>query len=155
MPELSSKEIKNGLFQIMDANLNRAREGLRVCEDIVRFVISDKTDARMLKYIRHRITDVIIGSKKQFLKKFISARDTEKDYLKFIDMPFQKQPADLKNLFMANMERAKESLRVLEECARLFDKGISNKYRKLRFALYNIEKRIAGHYVFAKKYDTD
>ena len=60
------------LLRIIDANLNRAREGLRVCEDISRFALGDKTATRALKSIRHGATDLILP-RKNLKKERLSA----------------------------------------------------------------------------------
>ena len=129
------------LLQIIDANLNRGREGLRVCEDIARFVILDKDAAVSLKNIRHAMTAVLLRSKILSLKKLLQMRDTEKDILKHID--FKKcKGCSIDDIFMANIERVKESLRVLEECCKIMDENMSRKYRRLRFNAYDVEKKV-------------
>jgi thiamine-phosphate pyrophosphorylase len=129
------------LFQIIDANLNRTREGLRVCEDIARFTITDKTVTRSLKSIRHAATRALLDSEKLSLGQLLRARDTKKDTLKFFD--FEKHgKSSIANIFMSNIERVKESLRVLEECSKVIDEGISRKYRSMRFNTYDIEKKV-------------
>ncbi len=130
------------LFRIIDANLNRAREGLRVCEDIVRFSdIEDKRIARSLKLIRHKTTKALLDSKDLSFKKLLKARDTEEDTEKYKD--FKKSKGSrINDVLMANLERAKESLRVLEECCKLVDAKTSHKYREMRFDTYDVEKRI-------------
>ena len=131
------------IFQIIDANLNRTREGLRVCEDIVRFAANDKAITRSLKGIRHAATKALLDSKRLQLKKLVQARDIEKDILKFVDFKKQKG-TDIADIFMSNIERVKESLRVLEECCKVIDEDTSRKYRRLRFDAYNIEKKTVG-----------
>ncbi|MFH1782391.1 MAG: thiamine-phosphate pyrophosphorylase [Candidatus Omnitrophota bacterium] len=128
------------VLQIIDANLNRTREGLRVCEDIVRFSVRDRNVSSSLKLIRHDATKAILGSDILDLKKLLDARDVKKDLSKFID--YKKNNSTLADLFMSNIERVKESLRVLEECLKLVDDGLSSKYRKLRFDTYHAEKKI-------------
>lgn len=44
------------LSRIVDANFNRAKEGLRVCEDICRYGFDLKKETRQLKDIRHALT---------------------------------------------------------------------------------------------------
>ncbi len=128
------------LLQIIDANLNRLREGLRVCEDIARFSAGEKDIARSLKTLRHGATNAILLSKKIPLGKLVQTRDTKNDRLKFID--FEKgKDVSMTDIFMSNIERAKESLRVLEECCKLVDAETSRKYRRLRFNAYDIEKK--------------
>jgi hypothetical protein len=133
--------VKNNLFRIIDANLNRAREGLRVCEDIARFSLQNKDAAKTLKRIRHGATNLVLKSKKVSFPKLLSERDTAKDKTKFIDFtPGHK--TGISDVFMSNIERVKESLRVLEECFKIIDEKISRGYRKLRFDTYDAEKRI-------------
>jgi len=127
------------VFQIMDANLNRTREGLRVCEDIARFAIADKNISKALKTTRHSATNAFIHSKKVGLKKLLQARNVKEDALKLIDFEKICHP-NISDIFMSNIERVKESFRVLEECSKIIDKNISHKYRKLRFGVYEIEK---------------
>lgn len=128
------------LFQIIDANLNRAREGLRACEDIARFTIADRDITMSLKLIRHGVTGAVLDSKKLSLIRLLQARDTKKDVLKFVD--FKKgKGADITVIFMSNIERVKESLRVLEECSKVIDENMGRKYRRLRFNAYEVEKR--------------
>ena len=132
---------KDKLLQIIDANLNRTREGLRVCEDIVRFALQDKNAAKTLKTVRHSATNLVLKSKKISLTELLSERDIASDKTKFIDFT-HKSGINISDIFMANIERVKESLRVLEECFKIIDVKISRGYRKLRFDTYDIEKNI-------------
>ncbi len=43
----------NNYLRLIDANLNRLREGIRVVEDIFRYVYNDKQTAIKLKELRH------------------------------------------------------------------------------------------------------
>ena len=40
-------------LRLLDANLNRLREGIRVVEDIYRYIFNDKSTASNLKTLRH------------------------------------------------------------------------------------------------------
>jgi hypothetical protein len=52
---------------------------------------------------------------------------------------------DAADIFIANMQRVKESLRVLEEFAKLFDASFALKFQRLRFKTYAVEKdAVAG-----------
>ena len=44
-----------GFNRIIDANLNRSREGLRVCEEVARFHLSSPQLTRELKSVRHAV----------------------------------------------------------------------------------------------------
>lgn len=133
--------IENKLLRIIDANLNRSREGLRVCEDIARFWLEDKSATKLLKTIRHEATNLVRKSKKVSFLEFLSKRDVSRDKTKFIDFTSDAK-IDILDIFMPNIERVKESLRVLEECFKVIDESISHGYRKLRFNTYCIEKAI-------------
>lgn len=135
--------MKNEILRIIDANVNRAREGLRVCEDVARFALNDKRFTRILKSIRHSATRQVLASKNITLRELVQHRNTHKDRTKFIDMP-SKQKTDLCDVFMSNIERVKESLRVLEECSKIIDEHMSRKFRLLRFNTYDVEKRIVN-----------
>jgi hypothetical protein len=128
-------------LQIIDANLNRTREGLRVCEDIARFSLRNKAATKALKTIRHSATNLVLKSKKISFTELLSGRNTAKDKTKFIDFT-NNAKTEIPCIFMSNMERAKESLRVLEECFKIIDEKVSVGYRKLRFDAYDVEKRI-------------
>src|SRR5690242_2352025 len=47
------------VLRILDANLNRAREGLRTAEEYARFVINDATALATLKTVRRSLEGVI------------------------------------------------------------------------------------------------
>ena len=45
--------MQNNTYRIIDANLNRLREGIRVVEDIFRYIYNDKELSTKLKNLRH------------------------------------------------------------------------------------------------------
>ncbi|MBD3378952.1 MAG: thiamine-phosphate pyrophosphorylase [Candidatus Omnitrophica bacterium] len=128
-----------GVYRIIDANLNRVMEGTRVCEDIVRFSSDNEKLTRRLKDLRHDIFTAIKDLRKEHLDELVSARNIEDVGLKSNDS--EKKRADLVDLFLANTQRGKESLRVLEEVLKLFDAELSQKFKSFRFKLYDIEKK--------------
>lgn len=134
----NSKDAK--ILQIIDVNLNRTREGLRVCEDILRFTAPKSSIINLLKTFRHSATRAILNSGQLELSQLVGSRDVKNDLSKFNDFKKPKS-SDLPAVFMANIERAKESLRVLEECCKIIDRTASQKYRKLRFSVYEAEKK--------------
>jgi thiamine-phosphate pyrophosphorylase len=77
--------------------------------------------------------------RKQHLEDLVSSRDVNDDVgIKSIDS--EKTRESLVDLFLANTQRGKESLRVLEEVLKLFDQNLSQGFKKFRFKLYEIEK---------------
>ncbi|MFA6384789.1 MAG: hypothetical protein WCY10_05405, partial [Candidatus Omnitrophota bacterium] len=47
------KNASSGISRVIDANANRLKEGLRVCEEVARFILNDGRLTRGLKEIRH------------------------------------------------------------------------------------------------------
>ncbi len=132
------------VYRIIDANLNRSREGLRVCEEVIRFIFNDVRLTKDLRKLRHDITK-IAKSLPLSPKELLSARDIRFDVGKdFAKDNNNKRSYD--DIFMANMERAEEALRVLEEFSHILDEGTSDGFRSLRFQLYSLEKKIIARF---------
>lgn len=127
-----------GVYRIIDANLNRVMEGIRVCEDIIRFSSNDEKLTSKLKDLRHNVFNAIKSLRNEHLEELLSSRDTKDVGIKTTHSERNKN--SLMDLFMANTQRGKESLRVLEEVLKLFDQQLSGKFKKFRFKLYEIEK---------------
>lgn len=131
------------LYRLLDANLNRCREGLRVIEDISRFILNDKDTSSEIKNIRHSISDYIISIDKNKLNnELLQSRDSDADVGKAINLQTEMNRDDLSAIVRANFIRAEESLRVLEEFTKLFDGDISAKVKALRYSCYSLEKNI-------------
>jgi len=127
-----------GVYRIIDANLNRVMEGIRVCEDIVRFSSDNEQLTRRLKDLRHEIFNAIRDLREEHLQELVSSRDLNDVGMRSTES--EKNRKNLVDLFLANTQRGKESLRVLEEVLKLFDQEVSQKFKEYRFKLYDIEK---------------
>ena len=131
--------MKSGMIRIMDANLNRSREGLRVCEDLSRFVLSSAAISRDLKLLRHGIASIIkempVGQ-----KLLLASRDCKGDVGRLSKLGTEMRRVGAAEVFTANIQRVKESLRVLEEIAKLIDVRSAVKFQRLRFRTYDVEK---------------
>lgn len=132
---------RDAVLRIIDANLNRSREGLRVCEEIMRFAVASQSITRELKNIRHSISGMV---------KEISAgsgplcayRDSRNDILRCSRLESEMRRISISDIWLANMERVKESLRVLEELSKLIDARYSSRFSRLRFRVYDVEKKV-------------
>jgi hypothetical protein len=124
--------------RIIDANFNRAKEGLRVCEDICRFILDAKNPTRNYKIIRHELTRIMKASK---FMQVICSRDIAGDVGSGSTIDELKR-RDWMDIFYANSQRIKESIRVLEEFAKLRHKRFSGKLKVLRYKIYALEKNI-------------
>lgn len=125
------------MLRAVDANLNRLGEGLRVLEDVARFVLSDAEIIEQLRQLRHQLAD---GKASLGL---LSARDVMGD----LGIQQQEEPprSDLVSLVRANARRVEESLRVLAEIVPLPPLGWeAATFNQARFKLYDLEKRLVS-----------
>jgi hypothetical protein len=124
----------NNLLRVIDANINRYKEGIRVVEDLYRYIYNDKDISSTLKSLRHIKLPL---SQKELLQN----RDSINDVLKTSTKSEQNRK-DLEGIIIANLKRAEESARVLEELFKLIDIETSEKFKTNRYKLYNLEKEI-------------
>ncbi len=136
--------LKREIFRIIDANFNRSREGLRVCEEVTRFVWDSPALTKDLKAARHSITNILKNTPVPS-KLLFETRDVRSDVGRKERKRSEMKRLDYSDIFSANIERAKESLRVLEEFFKLINKNDSAKFTKLRFKVYEIEKKALSH----------
>lgn len=127
--------IQRYLMRVIDANLNRSREGLRVCEDICRFVLNSAPLTKDLKSVRHSISAIA----KPVMGRNIDSRDSSSDVGKKPAFALEMRRSTIGDVFAANIERVKESIRVLEEFFKIIDIKSSARLTALRFRVYGIE----------------
>jgi len=122
------------LFRVCDANLNRLREGIRVVEDIMRYRDNNKTLSSKLKELRHtaRIDENL---------ELLMHRDSINDVLR-PTIQDELQRGNISDILTANFKRAQESSRVLEELFKLHSNEYSEKFKHIRYELYDLEKTI-------------
>ncbi len=124
-------------LRAVDANANRAREGLRVCEDVCRFLWDDAAATRGLREVRHALSAVL----REWMGEAVAARDTAGDVAASsrFDRPVRGGSEDI---FFANIQRVKEALRVLEEFAKWLRPSSAGDIKRLRYRVYDLEKRL-------------
>ena len=128
-------------LRIIDANLNRAGEGLRLLEEIARFRLNDAALTQQLKTLRH---ELIIGDS-SFHQQLLQSRKSENDVGVDIEVLGEEKERELSSALVANARRVQESLRVLEELAKApgaTTKLDSEKFKHARFNLYSIEQKL-------------
>lgn len=126
-----------GILRIVDANFNRCKEGLRVIEDIYRFVLEDDTLRKKIRRIRHSLDEIV---NERILKDAILSRDSKNDLGREVDV-LEINRRDCEQIFYINFQRVKESLRVLEEFFKLIIPRRVEDIKKIRFEVYTAEKR--------------
>ncbi len=141
MSMTAPQAISRQTLRIIDANLNRAGEGLRVLEEIARLLLNEVTLTQQLKTMRH---ELIIGDR-VFQQQLIKSRDSESDVGIDMEVLGEEKERELTMVVVANSKRVQESLRTLEELAKIPDTTVkldSEKFKQARFALYTIEQRL-------------
>lgn len=118
-------------LRLIDANLNRLKEGIRVVEDIFRYIYDDKQTALKLKELRHlsRLDNYI---------ELLETRDIKNDVLRS-SIKSEQNREDLYSILIANFKRAQESARILEEFTKLISIKDSENFKYIRYELYNLE----------------
>ncbi|BAF70942.1 hypothetical protein [Nitratiruptor sp. SB155-2] len=130
---MNNNSLEPKLFRLIDANLNRLKEGIRVVEDIQRYIFENKNIASQLKNLRHQAT--------YDDERLLQYRDIKGDVLKE-SIPSEEQRSNIQALLQANIKRAQEAARVLEECFKLLDAKQSQRFKTIRYELYDIEKKL-------------
>ncbi len=131
---MKSNSLSPEIYRVVDANLNRLKEGIRVVEDIMRYRDNNKELSSQLKSLRHKAR---INETKELLRN----RDSINDVLRTSTKSEQTRD-NIVNILTANFKRAEESARVLEEIFKLEDITQSENFKTIRYALYNLEKEI-------------
>lgn len=129
--------MKQEIFSAIDANVNRAAEGIRVCEDIFRFSVKNIISSEF-KNLRHKITGVMSSIPARAL---IGSRNILKDEQKFINTSSEMYRGNIRDIFKSNVRRAIEAARVIEEFSKTLDPGISSGFQEIRFRLYDLEQQ--------------
>ncbi len=127
----------------LDAILNRLSEALRTVEDALRFEASETVELAELKRLRRSVQELRTSLDKRVgpLYRF---RQTESDpgnprrHERGKESPTRSSALDLCG---ANLARARESSRSLEEQLRRFDPQLAAVAEQLRYDLYSFEQR--------------
>jgi thiamine-phosphate pyrophosphorylase len=125
--------------RIVDVNLNRLTEGLRVVEDVVRLVLERP---RLLASIR-RLRTQVSADTRSLRRRAVAARNSRSD-LGRGDRFDRARRRNLEDVLLANFKRAEEAARVLEEVLKVTEPNLSRKMKAARFRLYDLEKQASG-----------
>jgi len=135
--------VSHQLWRVIDANLNRSSEGLRVLEDVARFLLNDAKLSQQLRTVRHDLA----RETKSLNIRLLSQRDSEHDVGAHRGAGYESEakqsPQDVSGLVTANAKRVEESLRVIEELAKLPEISLmlnSASFQQMRFTLYALER---------------
>jgi len=131
--------ISQQTLRIIDASLNRIGEGLRLLEDVSRLLLNDSVLTQQLKSMRHEM----VRGEWTLHQQFLQARDSEGDVGIDLEVPGEEKQRELPVTVLANARRVQESLRVMEELAKLPGTTLDpEKFKQARFELYTIERTL-------------
>ncbi|MBD2463218.1 thiamine phosphate synthase [Oscillatoria sp. FACHB-1407] len=139
MGELNSHNnpIEHAVYRILDANLDRAREGLRIIEEWCRFGLNHADFTAECKHLRQELAH-------WHKAEIRAARDTPGDPGTELSHPNEEQRANLQQVLQANFCRVQEALRVLEEYGKLYSPEMGTACKQMRYRVYTLESNLIG-----------
>lgn len=126
-------------LRILDAAANRAREGLRVLEDYVRFVLDDAHLSSRFKNWRHQLSHALQAISPQ---RLLAARETEQDVGTQIRTLTETRRDSMTAVVQANFKRVQEAARTLEEFCKILSPDLGQQIGQLRYEIYTLEKAV-------------
>ncbi len=133
-PETISPQV----LRIIDASINRIGEGLRLLEDVARLLLNDAKLTQQLKDLRHQL----VRNDWPLQQQLLQARNSESDVGTAIEASGMEKQRQLPAAIVANARRVQESLRVMEELAKIPGPLSPDRFKQARFSLYTIEKAL-------------
>ncbi|MBD2429013.1 thiamine phosphate synthase [Phormidium sp. FACHB-1136] len=125
------------VYRILDANLDRAREGLRIIEEWCRFGLNDAQRTDQIKHLRQTLAQWHAPTLRQ-------ARDTPGDPGTALTHPQEAMRGDVVDVLQANLCRVQEALRVLEEYGKLYRSDFAAACKAMRYQVYTLESDLLG-----------
>lgn len=130
---------EGSIYRVLDANLNRASEGLRVLEDVARFMYDDARLTQSLKQLRHAVLSC--GARLGAHRSVLASRQVAMDVGKDLE---EARRGRLRDLIKANCRRVEQALRSLEEYGKLISPSSGDEFRKMRFQVYELESHLVA-----------
>lgn len=137
------------IYRILDANINRAREALRVAEDCGRFALNDPAVTQMAKNLRSDLKEVISSLPMEVL---LTSRDTPGDIGTELTSPSEPVRKDLADVAIAACKRLTEALRTVEEYAKVVCPAQTIRVERMRYDSYTLEQRLLGRLFTGKRF---
>jgi thiamine-phosphate pyrophosphorylase len=129
------------VFRILDANLDRAREGLRILEDWCRFGLNHHELTEKLKHLRQSLAQ-------WHTAELRAARDTPGDTGTSLTHAQERQRQNVTHVLQANFCRVEEALRSLEEFGKIHHPDMAAACKQFRYQVYTLESTVLGHQRF-------
>ncbi|MBW4647729.1 MAG: thiamine phosphate synthase [Kastovskya adunca ATA6-11-RM4] len=124
--------------RILDANLDRAREGLRIIEEWCRFGLNSSQLAAECKEMRQELGAWHTADLR-------AARDTQGDLGTELTHPKEETRTSIQQLLQVNLGRIEEALRVLEEYGKLYNPNMGTAFKQMRYRVYTLESQLLAY----------
>jgi thiamine-phosphate pyrophosphorylase len=137
-PFMQTPDDRAETYRVLDVNLNRLREALRVIEEYPRFVDLKASLAVDIKRLRHDVSVLSLAIGEENL---LAHRDIATDPFASVNRPEEMTRATPMDVARAAFKRAQEASRVIEEYSKLTPHADASETAKaVRFSLYALEK---------------
>lgn len=132
---IGSPQIQPAIYRILDANLDRAREGLRIVEEWCRFGLESANLTEECKHLRQELA-------RWHAPELRAARNTPDDPGTELTHPQEQQRSNIEEVLRANLCRIEEALRVLEEYGKLYSPDMAAACKQMRYRVYTLESNL-------------
>ena len=129
------------IYRLLDASSNRACEAVRVVEDVARFILDDRLLTSEWKEFRHHLVSVLCAIPRQIRA---AVRETESDVGTSFSLSTELQRENVADLIAANIARLQQSLRSLEEGAKIVAPELASQVETLRYRSYTLASAMEG-----------
>ena len=119
------------VIRVLDANINRAAEGMRVLEDIARFILENQYLFDSIKQCRHNLREQ---------SPSLYSRNTSGDVGTNNSTTQEKSRGSLHDIALAASNRCSEALRVVEEFLKLHN--AQHSIESIRYAMYDLSAEV-------------
>lgn len=131
-------------YRVLDANANRAFEGLRTLEELARFVLEDGAQTDQLKQLRHGLQVVVAQFDQRAL---LESRDASADVGAKLRGSGEYVRESYLSIAQAAAGRIQQSLRCLEEFSKLVQPDLGPQFERLRYAAYDLSAKLQGAFM--------
>lgn len=129
---------QQAVYRILDANLDRAREGLRIVEEWCRFGLNSESLTDECKQMRQELAG-------WHTPEIRAARDTPGDPGTELTHPQEEKRGNVGQLLQANLCRVEEAMRVLEEYGKLYHNEMGAVCKRIRYRVYTLESDLMAY----------
>mgnify|MGYP002777070032 CR=1 FL=1 len=135
--------VQPSLYRILDANLDRAREGLRIIEEWCRFGLDNAELTEACKALRQELA-------RWHTPELRAERDTPGDAGTELTHPGEEQRSSIQQVLQANLCRVQEALRVLEEYGKVHHTDMATACKQMRYRVYTLESQLMRYELHQK-----